>query len=267
MKHEAYKELLAANALGALDVEDLRALEAHLVGCADCRSEMFVWQETAALVALTANTLEPSPDVRERILGSVRGERATANQRSSRVLPFEDPRRNVWTSLGSFGAIAAALAMVALVIALLTLWQQNRSTKSELARLSTEVRETNAQLARERAVVALLTSPGARMMELAGTNVAPGARAMLAYDKTGHAMLMAKGLPAAPAGKAYQLWFIKDNQKMPGRVFTTDAGGNGSLEDQIPASAMESAVFAITLEPEGGVKAPTGAIYLVSGSS
>jgi anti-sigma-K factor RskA len=104
------------------------------------------------------------------------------------------------------------------------------------------------------------------MAKLSGTNVAPGAHAMLAYDKTGHAMLMAKGLPSAPAGMAYQLWYIKDNKKMPGKVFTLDAAGNGTLEDQIPAVARDAAVFAVTLEPMGGVQVPTGSIYLLSSS-
>ena len=71
---------------------------------------------------------------------------------------------------------------------------------------------------------------------------------------------------AAPAGKAYQLWFIKDGKKMPGNVFKTDPSGSGTLKDQMPAEALSAVVFAITLEPENGVPAPTGAIYLVSGS-
>ena len=112
----------------------------------------------------------------------------------------------------------------------------------------------------------LLISPGGHMAKLTGTNVAPGAHAMLAYDKSGHAMLMAKGLPSAPEGMAYQLWYIKDNKKMPGKVFTPDAAGNGMLEDQIPAVARDAAVFAITLEPKSGVQVPTGSIYLLSSS-
>jgi anti-sigma-K factor RskA len=104
------------------------------------------------------------------------------------------------------------------------------------------------------------------MMELAGTKVMPQAHAMLAYDKNGRAILMAKGLPPAPAGKAYQLWFIAGGQPMPGKVFTTDASGSGSLNDQTPPEARNSAVFAITLEPENGVKSPTGEMYLISAS-
>jgi anti-sigma-K factor RskA len=65
---------------------------------------------------------------------------------------------------------------------------------------------------------------------------------------------------------AYQLWYIKDNKKMPGKVFTPDAAGNGMLEDQIPAVARDAAVFAITLEPKSGVEVPTGSIYLLSSS-
>jgi hypothetical protein len=182
------------------------------------------------------------------------------------VLAFERPPRNVWTSLGTLGAIAATLAFVALIISLIALWQQNRATQKELARLSTEMREAKALIDHQRAAVQLLTSPDAHMAKLAGTNVAPGAHAMLAYDQDGRAMLMAKGLPPAPKGMAYQLWYIKDNKKMPGKVFRPDDAGNGILEDQIPALARDQAIFAITLEPESGVQVPTGSIYLLSAS-
>lgn len=289
MMHEDCKvcgELLAASVLTALDPEDERALATHLQRCIDCRSEMGAWENTAALLALDAQPLEPRALIREQILQRVAAAESQLNnsanarldssqdvgyyepssRREDSVIAFQRSPQNVWASLGSFGAIAAALVFVALIISLLLLWQQNSTSHRELTRLSNQITETQAQLDRERAIIALLTSPDARMAKLAGTNIAPGAHAMLAYDKSGHAMLMAKGLPAAPAGMAYQLWYIKDNKKMPGKVFTTDAAGNGTLEDQVPASAREAAVFAVTLEPNTGVTAPTGSIYLVSAS-
>lgn len=280
MTHEAYKEMLAARALTALDAEDARALDVHLESCADCRLEMAGWEDTAALLALDAKPLEPSVQLRERILASVRAEGSAESStrnpvaavagdsrgpsaQESNVVPFERPR-NVWTSFGSFGAIAAMLLLAVLIGALVMLLQQNRVAQRKLAQLSIELDEAKARLDHERAVVALITSPEAHMARLSGTSVAPGAHAMLAYDKSGHAMLMAKGLPAAPQGMAYQLWYIKDNKKMPGKVFTTDAAGNGTLEDQMPDVARANAVFAITLEPNTGVSSPTGAIYLIS---
>jgi anti-sigma-K factor RskA len=118
--------------------------------------------------------------------------------------------------------------------------------------------------AQQREAMEIVTAPGARMAELAGTKEMPGAHGMVAFDKNGRAILMAKGLPRPPAGKAYQLWFIAGGKPMPGKVFMTDESGMGSLTDYMPKEAMESAVFAITLEPSGGVPAPTGAIYLRS---
>jgi len=276
---EQYRELLAAKALTALEAADARLLDSHLEACADCRAEMTAWEDTAALLALDAAPLEPSAQVRERILASVRASDPAASLADNQakptadsstptinVLEFEPPRRNVWASLGSFGAIAATIILAALLVSLLILWRENRTNRKELARLSAEIKQAQAQLDREHKMGEILTSPDAHMAKLAGTNVAPGAHAMLAYDRNGHAMLMAKGLPAAPEGMAYQLWFIKDNKKMPGRVFTTDAAGNGMLDDQIPEAARNAAVFAITLEPRSGVQVPTGSIYLLSAS-
>ena len=51
---------------------------------------------------------------------------------------------------------------------------------------------------------------------------------------------------------------------MPGKTFSPDNTGKGMLKDQMPREAMDSAIFAITVEPEGGVSAPTGPIYLRS---
>lgn len=276
MTHEDYKELLSAQALSALDAADARALNTHLEGCTDCRSEMVELADAAALLASQAEPLEPSTKVREQILASVRAEvragfrsdrvSADISQRDGNIIAFEPPARNIWSSLGSFGALAATFAFVALIITLAVLWQKNRTMQIELARLKAEMNQTQAQLDRQHAMGELLTSPDAHMAKLTGTNVAPGAHAMLAYDKSGHAMLMAKGLPSAPEGMAYQLWYIKDNKKMPGKVFTPDAAGDGMLEDQIPTVAREAAVFAITLEPKGGVQVPTGSIYLLSSS-
>lgn len=273
MVHEDYKELLAAKALDALDPADARSLDAHLQSCAECRGEMLEWEETAAFLAFDAGRVEPSPELRQRILASVRvdSERtadlgqnsAAATSPDVNVLAFERRARKsfAWSSMA---AIAASLVAVALLASLVVLWQQNQKTRAELANLTAQMEEAKARLAREREAMALLTSPGAKMASLSGTKDAPGARAMLAFDQSGHAMLMAKGLPAVPRGMAYQLWFIKDNKKMPGKVFMPDAAGNGMLEDEIPAVAREAGVFAITLEPESGVQTPTGAIYLVS---
>jgi Anti-sigma-K factor rskA len=79
-------------------------------------------------------------------------------------------------------------------------------------------------------------------------------------------VLLARGLPPAPAGKAYQLWLIADNKPLPGATFKSDAEGRARLSDQLPAG-VKSPTFAVTLEREGGETAPKGDMYLLGSSS
>jgi len=246
MAHEDYKSMIPAHALSALDAEESRAMNQHLSQCAECRDELADWESTAAALALTSDPVEPSPQVRDRIMSAIRDDKS-----SEKVVQFPS-RRNVWSSFGSLGAIAAAVLFVALIVWIVVLWQQNRALRHEIAQSAEFVK--------------LLTTPGTKTTELAGTTHASGATARLAYDKTGHAMLMASGLPPAPQGKEYQLWYIVGSKApMPGKSFAPDETGEGTLTDQVPPDAMDSAVFAITLEPAGGMPAPTGEIYLRSG--
>ena len=279
MTHENYQEMLAAQALNALDPNDAQLLEAHLESCSGCRSQLSDWQNTAAwlsFAAIEAKPFEPASDVRMRILQAVRSE-VSSSSKSTRVveparspgagvIPLHQKRPRAWTSAQTWGTIAAALLFVVLGASLFVLWQQNRAARNELVGLRGQVQDAQNQLIRLHEAIELVAAPGTRMAELAGTNEMPGARGTLAFDKTGRAILMAKGLPPPPAGKAYQLWFIAGGRAIPGKVFTTDPSGAGMLNDQIPADALKAAVFAITLEPESGVQQPTGAMYLKSTS-
>jgi anti-sigma-K factor RskA len=273
--HEDYKEMLAVRGLGALDPAEARSLDQHLIDCDDCRRELAEWETTAAALALDAAPMAPPPGVRDRILEAVRADTVkpgtAARVSSARTSPRETSRvvslptqRKISAGVPAWFAIAAGLVFVVLLGSLFVLWRQNKAARQELAQLTEQVNQAKQMRAQQREAMEIVTAPGARMAELAGTKEMPGAHGMVAFDKNGRAILMAKGLPRPPAGKAYQLWFIAGGKPMPGKVFMTDESGMGSLTDHMPKEAMDSAVFAITLEPSGGVPAPTGAIYLRS---
>jgi anti-sigma-K factor RskA len=288
--------MLAAHALGALDVAEARELAAHLEGCAECRAELESWNETAAALVYTAPLVEPPAELRSRILESIHVESARQIPRpalkrdngkaaniavesskvESNVVPFVKPARRAWSTASRVGAIAASLAFVALVVSLLVLWNRYSTMQQEMARLSARLNQAQGELAREREQlaheresIALITQPDTRMATLAGTEIASSARAKFVFDRdTGRAMLMADNLPPAPAGKAYQLWFIAEGKSpMPGQVFTPDASGHAEMRDEVPVEARNATIFAITLEPSEGVAAPTGPKYLLSATS
>jgi anti-sigma-K factor RskA len=318
VKHEDYKEMLTAHALGALEPDEALALDAHLATCPECRAELDQWLDTAAALAYSVPQAEPNANLRASILQNARthtqvaesvkrsdgitGESlkgATAprdasnapagisnasteisitsaetstdsSKASTNVLPFAPPARRKWSAPAMLGTLAASLAVAALILSLLSLWQRNSRMQAEINSLRERLGQTQGELARLLEMQAPLASPDSHAAMLAGTNVAPRAHAMLAFDKrTGRAMLLAYDLPPAPAGKAYQLWFIADGHVMPGVVFTPDARGRAEVRDQMPAEGLKapSAIFAVTLEPAGGVVAPTGDKYLLSQSS
>lgn len=278
ISHEEEKEMLAAHALGALDLDEAHQLEEHLAGCAECRAELEEWRDTGSALAYTVERAEPSPALRSRILEMVRttsgdqplpkavAEAEAEAVASSNLIGFPQSR---WSRAQIFGAIAASLIIVALAASLFITWLRLSETRKELARYETAVEVLAKQAAQEREARELLTSPQSQSAVLAGTNMAPEARAQLAFDRrTGHAMLFAYNLPPAPAGKAYQLWFISNGKVMPGKVFTPDTVGRAMINDEVPIGNLDSApVFAVTLEPSGGVKTPTGEKYLISSSS
>lgn len=266
MGHEDYKMMLPARALSALDSNDDVALNEHLLVCSECRRELEEWEATSAVLSLNVQPLEPTPGLRDRIMSQVREERRTqtVTDKRSRVVPFDPRSRNLRSTAASFGLIAAGLVLSILIGWIFLLWRENAVARVELARLNRQIQVTERDLQRERAAVALLTSPGARLAKLAGTSSAPTAHAMLAYDTNGQAMLIASGLPSAPEGKGYQLWFIVGDKPVPGKVFNTNQTGTGTLQDQMPGDVGEKAVFAITMEPSAGALTPSGAILLRS---
>lgn len=306
MNHEEYREMIVLGALGALDAADDQALAAHLSECSACRAEREELYDVAAMLAYTTPPVAPSEHLRERILANIQTDAARNSQQSpssletrgtrrdeaesaaqtspahgsSNVLPFAPEgkgRKFVQLSRSAFlgGAIAASLVIVALSVALASLWTRQRRMSEEMARMNARRNEAEQRLAdagealaRERETAELLAAPEARMMTLSGTAAAPGARARFAYDRrTGRAILYAYDLPPAPAGKAYQLWFIAGGRPLPGRVFRTDAAGRGVLREQVPPEGLDAQIFAVTLEPEEGVPSPTGDKYLLGSAS
>ena len=275
--HQQYQESLALHALEALDATEARSLEAHLASCAECRAALSEWRDATGLLAHASTPKAPSDELRARILAAARAETRASQplETSARVVPMPiAPRRsNLWPNVLR---IAAAVAIVGLLVGVIVMWRRDVLSRREIARITREKARAENLLAREREArakegdaIAMLNSRDTKKMELAGTETAQNARGTFVYDpKTGHGMLMTEGLPATPADKQYEVWFIpKGHTPMPGKMFTVDASGRAMVAGEIPLEARANAVIAITLEPKKGSAAPTSAIYLSSPSS
>ena len=254
MNRDELDELAAGYALGALDGEDRARFEVLLRADEAARRALRRFEET--LVRVAAERPEPPPPaVKAALLARVAALPRAGN--GARVVSLHGrPRRSVWTVVLA-GAMAAGVAAIAVGLAVSSRYEQR------LQALGQEARTLRGELDRQASVLAILRDPATQMVALSGQTPSPGAHARVLWHEKAGGLLVAAGLPAPPPGKAYQLWAIAGKSApVSAGIFTVDPKGIGSLRMPPLPGVSHVDVFAVTLEPEGGVPAPTGAMYL-----
>jgi anti-sigma-K factor RskA len=100
---------LVAFALGALEQDEERKVEAHAPSCARCSRELEALVPAVAVLGESVEQLEPPPELRERVLAEVRADiaRSAAEREPTREAR---PRRG-WRGLLARPAIAVGLAI------------------------------------------------------------------------------------------------------------------------------------------------------------
>ncbi|HKZ05799.1 MAG TPA: anti-sigma factor [Methylomirabilota bacterium] len=262
MREDELHELAAGYALGTLEGEDLARFEARLRG-GDAAARHALRQFEETLARLAAEAAEPPPPaVKVALMGRIAAGSPARQGDGARVVPLAArPRRSVWTTVLA-GAMAAGIAAIAVGMAVSSRYERR------LEVLGQEAATLKAELERQSAVLAILRDPATQIVALNGLEPSPTARARMLWHEKAGGLLVAAGLPPAPAGKAYQLWAIAGKHApVPAGVFKVDQHGTGSLRVTPLAGVSRVDVFAVTLEPEAGVPAPTGPMYLAGKSA
>ena len=255
MNHDAWIEQADVYALGALDGEELAQFEAHLAtGCATCAERLREAREALTLLPRSLRLVPPPAVLRARVMEQVGAERTVAGAPVT-LRPERRRGRAVWWA-GWAGLTAAAAVLIVVNAQLRTTRQELRALQDRLATLQTE-------LAQREETLRFLSDANVRYVSLGGLKPTPEASAWLLWNPaTRQGLLLARGLPSAPAGHAYELWALAGAQPLPAGVFTVDARGRGLLRlPPLPAGHTYDA-FAVTLEPVPGVSKPTGPMHL-----
>lgn len=173
------------------------------------------------------------------------------------------PRRNrgaIWPALLT-GAMATGLA--AIVVG----WSVSATYEKRLDALAHDADQLKAELREQQAVIEILRDPATQVVALGGLPPAPAARARMMWHERAGGLFLATGLPAPPPGKAYQLWAIAgSNAPVSAGVLSVDASGMASLTVRPLPGVTAVNAFAVTLEPAGGLPAPSGEMYLLGRS-
>ena len=253
MTCEELAGLLPACALGALDDAEQALVRAHVPTCAACRGQLASYYGVASALALAAAPASPATGLRDRILRGA-GLQPRRSPLTTWLERWRLPRP------GSFGLarLSPAFAAVALLLAVGAGVQSVR-LQAELGRQVAVNRSLADQAAAQEQLTNSLLGPGLVVRAIKSTDAASAAEAYLYLNPTGqHAYIWASGLPAAPEGKAYQLWLIQDGRRTSGGLFVPGPDGVGHLAVFAPEPLSSYQAVGITVEPAAGSPGPTG---------
>ncbi|MET9323352.1 anti-sigma factor [Streptomyces sp. NPDC003038] len=237
--HEDLHTLTGAYALDALTGEEHHTFHTHLERCASCKREVAGFAATSARLAAAAALPAPvglKQSVLRRI-DTVRqlppDTRASEPARLTRVL-------TVLTRKAGPFVVAASIAAAA-TFGGLSLWQHQEAEKArtQADRATRQVQD----------LTAVLASPDARSVH--GRTTTGATTSVVASTRLNRAVFIATGLPAAPEGRTYQLWFDDAGTMRPAGLLPHDGA---VLMEGGPGQARG---VGLTLEPAGGSPQPT----------
>ncbi|RFA13802.1 hypothetical protein B7R22_11985 [Subtercola boreus] len=276
-KEEQYLQS-GAYALDALTPAEQVDFERALVDSPELATEVDELRATALLLALAATPVEPSADLKSRLMAQIAQtpqgfdtpvvpktpvqdapqhtlaaapDDAPATAAAPEVVDVsafvprtaaEDKARSRWFSR-PVGALVAAAAAVAIFVgggAVATQFLQNNSSSS-------------SQQASASSLAAIYAASD---VQTAHSTITGGGEATVLWSATvGKAAVVAQGMPSLPAGKTYEAWYINGTTVTPAGTFTP--GGDATTWHVLTGSMRTGDVVGVTVEPAGGSQAPT----------
>jgi anti-sigma-K factor RskA len=186
-----------------------------------------------------ADEQEQSPA--EQNLSSQVPNQKTTTERETKVLPL-------WSKF-------AAAASIIFTIGTAWLYFQNQGLSEQKRQMVEEMTALKQSSTLKANLLSLFEDPENKLVNLNGSDKSKTSQVQVFWNiKTNKVSLFAKNLPKAPTGKQYQLWII--GEKGPEDMGMLDNSFENTLLSMKNVNGKPKA-FAITLEKEGGVPAPT----------
>lgn len=216
--HKRWSEDLATYLLGALEPEEVAALERHMEDCERCREEMGWLQPAVHTLPESVARQEPPKQLRQSLMAEVRADaKAERSPRPSRW-------RGLWATRGL--RVATGFALVALVAAAVVGYEVgNGGSGGE--------------------------SPGSTVVSRQ-----PGGITVKMVSQGDGGKLHLSGVEELPPDKVLEAWVEREGrvEAVPA-LFVPDR--NGQAETTIEDMSGVKTVM-VTKEPSGGSETPTG---------
>jgi hypothetical protein len=220
-EHLAFSDDVAAYVLGALEPHEATRFRAHAESCATCSAELERLGWAAAVLPLAVAQLPAPKRLRRRVLRAAADDARLAPQRRRGA-------RSEWWLARPWPTAVTTLAIGVLL-------------------------------------GVLVLAPGRGPTSVIRASVASAAawhatsRPVALLDRYGdRGQLEVTNLPAAGAGKVYELWIERDDVAQPTDVlFEPTSSGQAAVD--VPGELNGASAVLVTAEPLGGAKVPSTA--------
>jgi anti-sigma-K factor RskA len=260
--HPKHEEDFDLYALGALEGDEKKAIESHVATCSDCARKLAEARGRISLLAFSAPPVAPSPGVKE---GLMRQLHASAEGRLPARTASEPERHGGFFGRGWSMVLAPVAAVLAL--AAIFLYTENARLQSELTTLRAAADQQKSEANETRDILHIAQANDTVVVMLKKMPGSPDGDAKVSYNAKMGKLFYDGWIEPAPAGKSYQLWLVPmQGDPVNAGVFTPAKAKMEMWTASVPLG-MPAKMFAVTLEPTGGMPHPTGPMIFVGPAS
>lgn len=239
--------ILEAYALGEVTPTQKQKVEQYLIQYPELRVDLNQIERTLEALVFK-NSLQPRKRVKEVILSKI--------DEQTRLKTIIIHAKPVWR-YATAASIAIALATSFMAYYYYTNWADTSIALNNLIAQNQQIAQdynlVNEKLNKIQNDFSIIENSAFAKIVMKGTDNAPESMASVYWNSsTREVYLSIQNLREISRDNQFQLWAIVDGKPMDAGVFDLNFDG------LIPMKSIEGAVaFAVTIEPRGGVQAPT----------
>lgn len=247
---EAILELIPDYAFGLTSAEETRMVEANLDSCPEAVAQLADFRQMQVVMRADVPQMTPPADLEARLMAVI----STPSAPAIEVVSAK-PRRTI-----RWGWITAAAAMVALVLT--NVYWLSRANETPV---QNEERPGSSPIHVQGDTTFTLTGASdLRWVHLPASQQNTGANAVLLWNTESKiGLLYVRGFPKLSAGKTFQLWLTKGEERVSAGTFRVDEDGGGALLFNINDGIDKYTWARITEEPADGSMQPGDQVVVV----
>ncbi|MBK8045715.1 MAG: anti-sigma factor [Anaerolineales bacterium] len=264
--------LIPAYALGATEPDEARLVEQMLANDAEAARELARYQDLSKALLFSTPVATPPPALEARLRAAISAPMA-ATAVSAAALAARPPanpspapapthalsKPRHWPRwVAAAAGLAAVLAGGWMIRELAVTRDQQAALAAQVTILQEQQESLTTQLATRDELLASVVAKSGEHYVMEPTVADSAAIAQVAWlEDSSLAVLRATNFPPLAEDYVYQLWLIKDDERVNGGTFQVDSAGCATVIFRPDQSLEEFDGMGITPEPSGGSPGPT----------